>query len=310
MVVFKELLIESYFDSSALSIGSFDGLHLGHLEVLDKLNTVAKIKNIPSIIVTFDPHPKSVLNTYPNSNWKMITSLNKKLELLELIGIDYVWLVPFNKDFAKISAEKFLEKYIIEYFKPKDIVMGYDHQFGNNRKGDEEFLNRNSIEYNYNLHVVDPFYINNSSVSSTKIRSYLQDYNLNLANALLGREYEIEGVVIKGEGLGAKMNFPTANICPLNKNQLIPPNGVYCVDLEFDNTKYLSMCNIGSRPTFYKNGQKVIEVHIIDNNNFNLLNKEIKVIFKKFLRKERKYDNADDLINQLKLDKQLCLENY
>ena len=186
--------------------------------------------------------------------------------------------------------------------------MGYDHQFGNKRKGDEKFLNQNSIEYNYKLHVVDPFYLNNLSVSSTKIRTYLHEYNLNSANALLGREYEIEGVVIKGEGLGTKMDFPTANISPLNRDQLIPSNGVYCVDLEFENTKYLSMCNIGSRPTFYNNGKVVIEVHIIDNNQFNLINKEIKIIFKKFLRREHKYDSVEGLINQLKLDKQLCLK--
>ena len=310
MVVIDKLSINTSLNSSALTIGSFDGMHLGHLKVLNKLKKLSINNNVPSVVITFNPHPKSILSKNKKNIFEAIITLNKKLELLDLIGIDYVWLVPFNKDIAKVKAEVFLNDYIMKKFEPSDIVVGYDHHFGHNKEGDDNFLKNKSDSLKYKLHVVSPFYLNDTTVSSTQIRKYIKTYNLDIANRFLGREYEIVGTVVKGNGVGRKIDFPTANIVPTSSNQLIPAKGVYCVEAVLDDKKYLGMCNIGSRPTFYDNGDNVIEVHLLTEDHLSLLDSKIKIIFKGFLRKENKYQSSLELIKQLEEDKKVCIDNY
>ena len=310
MVVIDKLSINTSLNSSALTIGSFDGMHLGHLKVLNKLKKLSINNNVPSVVITFNPHPKSILSKNKKNIFEAIITLNKKLELLDLIGIDYVWLVPFNKDIAKVKAEVFLNDYIMKKFKPSDIVVGFDHHFGHNKEGDDNFLKNKSDSLKYKLHVVSPFYLNDTAVSSTQIRKYIKSYNLNRANRFLGREYEIVGTVVRGNGVGRKIDFPTANIVPTSSNQLIPAKGVYCVEVLLDDKKYLGMCNIGNRPTFYDNGDNVIEVHLLTEDHLSLLDRKIKIIFKGFLRKENKYQSSLELIKQLEEDKKVCIDNY
>ena len=310
MVVIDKLSINTTLNSSALTIGSFDGMHLGHLKVLNKLKKLSINNNVPSVVITFNPHPKSILSKNKKNIFEAIITLNKKLELLDLIGIDYVWLVPFNKDIAKVKAEVFLNDYIMKKFKPNDIVVGFDHHFGHNKEGDDNFLKNKSDSLKYKLHVVSPFYLNDTAVSSTQIRKYIKSYNLNRANRFLGREYEIVGTVVRGNGVGRKIDFPTANIVPTSSNQLIPAKGVYCVEVLLDDKKYLGMCNIGSRPTFYDNGDNVIEVHLLTEDRLSLLDSKIKIIFKGFLRKENKYKSSLELIKQLEEDRRVCIDNY
>ena len=233
--------------------------------------------------------------------------IDKKLDIFKQYQIDYVWMIPFDEDFAQISADKFLDSYIMKYFNPTGIVVGYDHHFGHKRKGDARFLNNKKARYNYNLYVKDPITINNMPVNSTIIRNYLGRGKLEAANNCLGWDYELCGRVVKGKGLGKDMKFPTANIKPNFDNQLIPAMGVYCVDVIIENQFYLGMCNIGVRPTFYTNGDKIIEVHLISDEELNLYDKDIKIIFKKFIREEKKYKSAADLTHQLKLDRNVCL---
>ena len=192
-------------------------------------------------------YAKTVINKNGQEKWFNITSTNKKLEILEQNGIDYVWLVPFDNDFANITAQYFMDNYIIEYFKPEDIIIGYDHHFGNKREGNAEFLTKHSEKYNYKLHVVEPSKIHNISISSTQIRQFIEKCNVESANNFLGWNYELSGQIVKGNGVGNKIKFPTANVNPENKNQLIPGKGAYCVDVLVDNQKYLGMCNIGVR---------------------------------------------------------------
>jgi len=310
MVVLDKLSINTSLKSSILTIGSFDGMHLGHLKVLSQVKKLSINSNVPSVVITFHPHPKSILSKDSKNIFETIITLNKKLELLKLIGIDYVWLIPFNKDIAKIKAEVFLNDYIMKKFEPSDIVVGFDHHFGHNKEGDDNFLKHKSDSLKYKLHVVSPFCLNNTTVSSTHIRKYIKSYNINTANRLLGREYEIVGTVVKGNGIGRKIDFPTANVMPINSSQLIPAKGVYCVDAVFNDSKYLGMCNIGCRPTFYDNGDNIIEVHLLTGDYLSLLDCEIKIIFKGFLRKENKYKSSLELIKQLEEDRKVCIDNY
>ena len=182
MVVSKNINNFTQLDRSALTMGSFDGMHVGHMKVINTVINVAKKKDIPTVVITFDPHPKTVINKNGQEKWLNITSANKKLEILEQNGIDYVWLVPFDNDFANITAQDFMDNYIIEYFMPEDIIIGYDHHFGNKREGDAEFLSKHSEKYNYKLHVVEPSKINNTSISSTKIRQFIKKCNVDSAN--------------------------------------------------------------------------------------------------------------------------------
>jgi len=309
MVVSKNINNIAQLDRSALTMGSFDGMHVGHMEIINTVKSVAKKKNIVTAVITFDPHPKTVINKNRQEKCFNITSTNKKLEILEQNGIDYVWLVPFDDDFANITAQYFMDNYIIKYFKPEDIIIGYDHHFGNKRQGDAEFLSKHSQKYNYKLHVIEPSKINNISISSTQIRQFIEKCNIESANNFLGWNYELSGQVVKGSGVGNKINFPTANINPGNKNQLIPGKGAYCVDVLVDNQKYLGMCNIGVRPTLYEKGEIVIEVHLLTENVLSLLNNNIKLNFKSFIRKEKKYGNTNELVKQLELDRQFCISN-
>jgi len=307
MVICKNLNTIPHLDKSVLTIGSFDGMHRGHMEIIKAVKLKADRKNIPSVVITFDPHPKSILQSNVQKNWSILTDADKKLGLLEKSGIEYVLFVPFDLEIAKITAKDFLDSLIIEYFNPEDIVIGYDHHFGNKRQGNAEFLKKQCEKYSFNIHVIEPLTIDDISVSSTKIREHIQNCDIKAANNYLGWGYEISGVVVKGEGIGKGLEFPTANIQPEIQNQLIPGQGAYCVDVVVGNKTYPGMCNIGNRPTFYHDGKTVIEVHLITEDVLSLLGEKIKVIFKIFIRKEKKYDNKRELVRQLELDRQICL---
>ena len=307
MVICKNLNTIPHLDKSVLTIGTFDGMHRGHMEIIKDVKLKADRNNIPSVVITFDPHPKSILQSNVQKYWRLLTSTDKKLELLEQSGIDYVLLVPFDLEFAKITAKDFMDSFIIEYFNPEDIVIGYDHHFGNKREGNAEFLKKQSEKYNFNVHIIEPLTIDDISVSSTQIREHIQNCDIKAANNYLGWEYEISGVVVKGEGIGKGLEFPTANIQPEIQNQLIPGQGAYCVDAVVGNKTYPGMCNIGNRPTFYDGGEIVIEVHFITEDALSLLDEKIKVTFKIFIRKEKKYGNKTELVRQLELDRQICL---
>ena len=307
MVICKNLNTIPHLDKSVLTIGSFDGMHRGHMEIIKDVKLKADRKNIPSVVITFDPHPKSILQSNVQKNWSILTNTDKKLELLEQSGIDYVLLVPFDLEFAKITAQDFMDSFVVEYFNPDDIVIGYDHHFGHKREGNAEFLKKQSEKNNFNVHVIEPLTIDDISVSSTQIREHIQNCDIKAANNYLGWDYEISGVVVKGEGIGKGLEFPTANIQPEIQNQLIPGQGAYCVDAVVGNKTYPGMCNIGNRPTFYDGGENVIEVHLITEDALSLLDEKIKVTFKIFIRKEKKYGNKTELVRQLELDRQICL---
>ena len=292
------------FKKSILTIGVFDGLHLGHMKIIEKTSKLALSKNLPSVLITFHPHPKKILTK--NNNLNLLIEQDDKLKILANNCIDYVLIIPFSLQFSNILPENFLNNYIIKYFNPKEIIIGYDHRFGYKQKGDLKFLEEKSTIYNFTVHSINAYKRNDKVVSSTKIRKYISSGKIKDANLLLGYDYFLNGIVIKGDGRGSKMKFPTANIKPINNDKLIPKNGVYCVDVEIYKNKYIGMCNIGYRPTFYDNEKISIEVHLITDDKISIKNKKIKIIFKEYIREEKKYENINDLILQLNKDRYLC----
>ena len=300
----KKLIDIKKFNNSVLTIGSFDGMHIGHNKILSDLKKISQKHKIPSIVITFDPHPSMVLKS--DASCKTLQGVNDKLSSINRCGIDFVWVIPFDRQFSKVTAKEFLYNYIIKYFNPSKIIIGYDHHFGFNREGDERFLKLHQDEFDYNLEIKKPILYKNKPISSSRIKSFLDNGDIQSANVCLGRKFELLGRVVKGEGLGVKLNFPTANIVSLNDDQFIPSNGVYCIEAIINNDHYDGMCNIGTRPTFYKNGPRVIEAHLFTNDLLSIYDQIIMLKFKKFLRNEQKYNNQNELLYQLEKDRQKC----
>ena len=293
--------------NSIISIGSFDGVHLAHKEIFDKMNSLKKQKNTKNIVITFNPLPKSVLQNKKAQKKYLLTELEYKKKLIKKSGIDMLFIFSFTKKTALISAEDFLDK-IINSFNPIHFVMGYNHNFGYKRKGNVDFMRFQSKD-RFKVHLIKKQIIfKKESISSTKIRNYLSKGKINKANMLLGREYLLRGLVVKGQGIGKKINFPTANIKPLDNHQIIPFRGVYSVKIKIEDQLYSGMCNIGFKPTLTNSKEESIEVHIfsveIDKDFYK---KEVEVFFIRYLRNERKFKNLDFLRRQLEEDKQNCL---
>ena len=300
--------LERYkYTNSIVSIGSFDGVHLAHKKIFDKMNALKKQKNNKNIVITFNPHPKLVLQNKNTQKKYLLTKLEDKINLIENYGIDILFIISFTKKTALITAENFLDK-IIKCFKPIHFVIGYNHSFGHKRKGNIDFIRLYSKK-RFKVHLIKKQIIfNEESISSTKIRNYISKGKIDNANILLGREYSLRGFIVKGQGVGRTINFPTINIKALDNSQLIPSKGVYFVKVKLENNLYSGMCNIGFKPTLTNSKEESIEVHIfsvgIDRNFYK---KEVEVFFVKYLRNERKFKNLDFLRRQLKKDKQNCL---
>ena len=309
MVIIRKIENIDPIDNSILTIGSFDGLHIGHMKIISNVIRLAQKKSIKSVVITFYPHPKTVLS---KNNDFFLQSIDDKIQLLRTLGVDYLFIIPFTKNISNISSKDFLLNYIIEPFNPTHLIIGKDHHFGKDRLGNSDFLMQYQDIYKYNLVIIPPLKHKNSTVSSTLIKKILLTCDLELTMTLLGRIYAFKGKVIKGQGLGSKMGYPTINIEPVFNKQIIPPNGVYCVDILVKNKLYLGMCNIGVRPTFYNNKEKHIEAHIINYNGGSLYGEKAEFRFKSYLRNEKKYNNRNELILQLNFDKRECIKmnNY
>jgi len=307
MVVCNSLADLPKINQSVLTIGSFDGIHRGHIEILKQIKILASSTTSKSALITFTPHPKAVLRPDLVESRHIITTLEKKHEIFKMHGIDYMLILPFDQTLARIEADVFLKDIIIRKFNPHDIVVGYDHQFGYNRQGNIDLLNYYAESKSYNVHKINQMSVNGVPISSSRIRNDLKSGRIKQANKLLGWSYEIKGTVQKGDGLGKKIGYPTANIEPIDDCQIIPSNGVYNVDIIIKDQVYNGMCNIGCRPTVSGKNNR-IEVNIFSNDDLDLYSKEIKVIFKEYLRDEKKFSSIDKLRLQLDKDKKCCLK--
>ena len=291
---------------SVLTLGSYDGIHRGHREILSSVVHHARARGIPSVLVTFDPHPRHVLEK-DREILPMLMSVDEKLEIIEEIGLEYIYIINFTEKFSNTSASDFLEKVITPFFNPEYIIVGYDHHFGKDREGGPEFLTKFCSDNSINLEIIEPVSDDDNHISSTRIRNLIKNGYVRRANFELGSVYGFNARVVKGAGRGKELSFPTANVIPLCETQLMPKSGVYFIRGRFIGHHAFGMCNFGVRPTFGES-ELIMEIHFFHNFEHDIYGKEIRVEFLERIRDEVKFPSPEDLINQLKRDKQNCLE--
>jgi riboflavin kinase / FMN adenylyltransferase len=304
MKVFNSFENLGEIQNPVLTIGTFDGVHIGHQKIIQQINQEADKLNGESVLLTFYPHPRIVLNP-KNHGLSLIQTQKEKLKKLERFGLKNVIVIPFTPEFANLSAEDFVLKYLVEKLKVKNIVIGYDHQFGKNREGGVNFLNKLSVKHNFQVTEIPAQEINDVNISSTRIRKAIENGEIDVANEYLGETFSFDGEIVKGKQLGRTIGFPTANIKILDTTKIIPSNGVYQVSIEIKGTKYYGMMNIGERPTVSDSGIKSIEVNIFDFND-EIYGEIVAVCIFEKVRNEIKFDSIDDLKNQLIIDEKHC----
>ncbi len=293
------------FNNAVLTIGAFDGVHNGHRAIITQLKKVAAQLSGESVIISFNPHPRIIVQ--PNALLQVITTQSEKEQLLKQLNIDHLVLYPFNKAFSELSAQQYIEEFLIAKFKPKAIVIGFDHHFGNDREGNFKLLEKYAQKGDFELFEIEAQTVQNNKISSTSIRNALLHGEILKANHLLGYNYTFNGTVVLGKQLGRTIGFKTANLHLQDTQKLIPGNGVYVVDVHWNNQQLQGMMNIGTRPTV--NGiNRTIEVHIL-NFDEEIYDQNITVSILQRLRNEQKFDGLDALKAQLVTDK-IATENY
>jgi riboflavin kinase/FMN adenylyltransferase len=299
MQVFNSLSELDGQGPTVLTQGTFDGVHLGHQKILKKVCQVAGEMGMPSTLLTFYPHPRLVLNP-DNNELRLLTTLDEKEKILEDIGIDRLVVLPFTKEFSRIEPHAFVRDILVDKLKMKHFIIGYDHRFGKNREGSIESLKLLTQAYNFTLEEIPALDVEESIISSTKIRKHLLEGSVTEASKLLGRTYSLTGTVVKGRKQGRVLGYPTANLLVKNQYKLIPANGVYAVKVTADDQVYYGMMNIGENPTF-KDAHWSCEVHIFEFDR-DIYGEEMIVRFEDRLRDEVKYERVEELIEQLKRD--------
>ncbi len=290
-------------DNAVVTSGTFDGVHLGHQKILNRLNEVAKLSDGESVVITFYPHPRSVISP-DNQTVKLLSTLEEKIELLEKSGVNHLLIIPFTREFSELSSEEFIQKILIETIGTKTLVIGYDHRFGKNREGGFDYLKMNKDNYGFEIEEISRQDIENVAVSSSKIRKALQGGDVPSADHFLGRNYSLSGIIVKGKQLGRTIGFPTANIQVREIAKLIPSDGVYAVKVYYKSNVYGGMLNIGNRPTVDGTYQSV-EVNIFDFNQ-EIYGENLMVEFLQKIRNEQKFSGLDELKEQIAKDKIIC----
>jgi riboflavin kinase / FMN adenylyltransferase len=302
MRVFRSVEGLPEFKNGVLTIGTFDGVHLGHQEIIKRINQDAAEINGESIILTFHPHPRLVVN--PNdTSLKLLNTLEEKIVLLERFGVDNLIVAPFSIEFSKLTAREYVEDFLWKNIHPKKVVIGYDHRFGNNREGGLELFLKMGNELGFEVEEIAKQMVDDLTVSSTKVRNALQNGEVAQANNLLGYEYSLHGTVVEGHQMGRQLGYPTANIHPNNPNKLIPAMGVYAVKVKLEGQLYPAMLNIGNNPTF-ENRAASIEANLFDFDR-DVYGMELDVIFVQRLRDELKFDSKEALITQMQEDEKV-----
>ena len=286
-----------------VTIGIFDGVHRGHRVLLDRLVIRAEELKAESVVITFSPHPRLVLEQ-KNINLAFLTTIEEKIVLLEKAKVDHLIIIEFNKQFSKIKACDFIKDILVEKIGTKHLIIGYNHHFGRSGEGDFNTIKQCSESNAFKVEQVQGFHTEEGAISSSSIREALLNGKLDEANRWLGYSYSVSGTIIEGRKIGRSIGFPTANIDPDNKYKLIPGNGVYAVEVHLDDKNYKGMLSIGSNPTVNADiRMRSIEVHIL-NYNMDIYGRKISVTFRKRLRDEKKFDNIEQLTQQMELDKQ------
>lgn len=288
-------------ENTVLTVGTFDGVHAGHRVLVNKVISEAKERKARSVIVTFDPHPREIINP-GSSGINLLTTLKERCGLLAEMGIDEMVVIPFDRDFSLLSSHEFVRDIIWKKIGVSRFIIGYDHQFGKDREGSIGTVKKLGEELGFDAYIVSKHEVGDKAVSSTKIRNALEEKgDVEEAAILLERYYLLSGTVVHGNKQGNKIGFPTANLLPSHPRKIVPKNGVYAVWVEYQNNYYRAMMNIGTRPT-YKGTNRTIEIHILDFDR-DIYGESLKIQFVKRIRNEVKFDSVDELKNRLSEDR-------
>lgn len=283
-----------------VTVGTFDGVHIGHQKIIDRINELARQSGSESVLLTFFPHPRLVL--FPDDNeLKLLSTLDERIERLEKSGIDHLIVHPFSVEFSRITAVQYVRDILVNELNVSKLVIGYDHHFGRNREGNLDQLREMAPEYGFEVEEIPAQEIEDVNVSSTKIRKALEEGDLSKANGYLGYRYTLSGEVFKGDRIGRSIGFPTANVKPKEDYKLVPGKGVYSVTASFEGKVFPAMANLGNRPTVSQSDRRILEVHIF-NFDGDLYGKEITITFVDRIRDEIKFDSLDKLREQLEKD--------
>lgn len=304
MNIFRDFEALDISASSAVTVGSFDGLHLGHQQIIEELLKSARLNSLASVLMTFDPHPQNVLSR-GKSSLPMLTSTEEKLEIIRDLGVDNVVIIPFTRKFASLSPKQFVVEILLAKAKMAMMIVGFNHHFGKNRAAGYRELKALGQQLGFSASKVEPLYKNQQIISSTAIRNMLQNGRITEANQYLGRGYSLSGKVVPGDARGRKIGFPTANLQLPDSDKLTPAAGVYAVDVKLSNgVLHKGMMNIGVRPTFDID-VLTLEVHLFSF-EADLYGQTLQVFFKQFVRHEKKFSGIDALKTQLLEDQKIC----
>ncbi|NCQ19027.1 MAG: hypothetical protein COZ80_12035 [Ignavibacteria bacterium CG_4_8_14_3_um_filter_37_9] len=301
MRVYNDLFLIEKNDNTIITIGTFDGVHLGHQEIFNVLINKSKKNDHRNFVITFEPHPRMVIQ--PNFQLKLLSTFQEKVEILGKMGIDNLLVIPFTKEFSQLSPEEFFRKYILEGLGVKKMVVGYDHHFGRGRDGDEQKIRELGALHNFEVQRTEAVTVNGIVVSSSKIRNALIEGDVINASLMLGRNYSFSGIVVVGDKRGRALGFPTANIQLETELKLIPKNGVYAVKVFLESEVFNGVMNIGFRPTFKDTKIVLSEVHIL-NFDRDIYGNLIRIEFIERIRDEKKFSSKEELIKQIEIDKQ------
>jgi riboflavin kinase/FMN adenylyltransferase len=287
------------FRNAVITIGTFDGVHRGHQALIEKIKVLAEEVKGESVLITFDPHPRAVV--FPNDgSLRLLSTTEEKIKVLEKPGIDHLVIVPFTKEFSMLSATEYVEEFLVKKFHPAVIVIGYNHQFGHHRDGNIELLRKLAVQNNFREEEISKQMVDDIEVSSTRIRIALQEGDVKTASHLLGYDYSLTGKVVKGNQLGRKLGYPTANIALADRHKLVPSDGVYAIKVIIEKERHDGVMSIGMRPTV--NGtHHTIEAHVFDFGR-DLYDKEITVEFIEWIREERKFETVDLMVEEIRRD--------
>ncbi len=289
---------------SVVTSGTFDGVHLGHQKILGRLKELAERKQGETVLLTYWPHPRLILQPKDN-NLRLLTTLTEKVKLMEELGVDHLIILPFTKELSQMSSEEFIREILVEKIQTKTLVIGYDHKFGKNREGSFEYLQSHSHLFGFDMEEISRQDVDDLAVSSTKIRTALAQGDISTASKYLGRPYFLSGQVVKGQQIGRSIGFPTANIHVVDNYKLLPRDGAYAVYAEVRKIRYKAILNIGDRPTV-DGKKKTIEAHLIDFDG-DVYGQELFIHFQEFLREEERFENLDALKNQLVIDRERAI---
>lgn len=301
MKIYRDFGQIKFDKDTVITVGTFDGVHLGHQQIIKRLLAIQEEKGYRGVVITFDPHPQITLQKKDRPPISLLTNINERLEALRRFGVEHTVVATFSYEFSQTPAEEFVSEYLCGKIGLSRLLIGYDHMFGRDRGGDKQLLEKLGAELDFHVERMDALQQMDTVVSSTKIREALQSCRIEEANALLGYNYFVQGTVVPGDARGRTIGYPTANIMPPDKHKLIPGNGVYMVRSEIDGQNVFGLANVGTRPTFTEDTVPTLEVYFLDLNR-DLYGKSLNIEFMRFIRPEEKFSGVEELVRHIESD--------